>query len=136
MNPRLKLLLPILCLLVQSCSSAPKVHNEVQVVAPSEDPVWRESMDKSFRTREDSFRTCYENLVNRKPQESTVHFVPELNIGSTGKVLWSRVHETTTKDPSFQACMLTIINQTHFKPHREKEPITVRYPFQFDKKRM
>lgn len=120
-----------LALMLSACASAPKQSPLQFIPETNVDEARQAAIVKTLESKQSQYLACYKNLQSRAPTPE-LRFTAELKILESGRVGFSRVHETSTQDPSFQACMLSHINGLKFGAM--KEPLTVRYPFSFEKK--
>jgi hypothetical protein len=91
--------------------------------------MFRHDIKSLLESKRNSFRQCYEVLRVAKPA-SQGRVVIDFEFNTKGKVTSSRIASNELPDPSFESCILGVVNSIVFPG--ESKPVTVRYPVVFE----
>lgn len=93
-----------------------------------------EAIKKHIYAKKTDFSNCYDQLLEKKLQNSEGQVVLQINIGMNGDVILVQIDEaqTTLKEMYFWGCLVDTARQWKFPKGQEGEIIRVSYPLVFE----
>ena len=79
----------------------------------------------------DEFRNCYEREINAQTGAKGGKVVPNVVLGSTGKVTHAVIDSTTLNVPNTEACILTVMRRIQFPIPNGGGVVQFTFPFTF-----
>jgi TonB family protein len=113
----------ILTIFSQGCSTNPA-------------SVDRDAIDSTLKSHRAEFRDCYERQVNASSENSGLrgNIILAFVIQPSGKPSQVTVKQTTLKNYMVENCVMSVLSQVQFPPPKGGLPVTVTYPFNFEKR--
>ena len=91
-------------------------------------------IDEYVKRRLPMLRSCYDTEVKKGNKGLVGSVSMRFVIGSDGKVSDAKAEDSTLKSPEVEACLATVLKETHFPQPVGGGVVEVSYPFAFSTK--